>query len=142
MEALRNWFIGDRLFSVLIAILVFILTFFLARTLLGQRSDADPSRPDLHQAGEIFVVTISPTTSQIDVFAAGLPLAKMDPSKIEVLGHQIDLSNHRREFALRWRNGSYQIAEPIDSTLKIELEVFDKRTDRSENFEFPPLRPY
>jgi hypothetical protein len=128
--------------SLLLIAVVAILTLLVAQKSKGQGIDTDPSRPLIHQAGEIFVVRIAPGTSLFDVVAVGKPIVVLDPTKIEVFGRVFELDGRRRQFAIRWRNGYYEIAEPVDSRLKMEIEVVEPSTQKSETFEFNPPLPY
>lgn len=138
-----NYFSELRLItSFLLMTAVALLIVFVTQKSNGQGIDTDSSRPLIHQSGQLFTVRFAPSGSRFDVIAVGKPFIVLDPSKIEVFGRVIDLEGRRREFSIRWRRGYYEIAEPIDSRLKLEIEVIQPSTKQSETFDFLPPIPY
>lgn len=130
--------------KIWIRILIALLFVGIAMLLTGKLEAADSeddaarmSRPLLKQNGQLFVVQFAPGSRRLDVFAAGKSVATLDPSQITVFGRVYPLKGQPRELKIVWEDGHYQVAEPVENSTPIEVEVARKVDDQKrETFRF------
>lgn len=99
------------------------------------------SRPLLTQNGQLFVIQFTPKARRVDVLTAGKSVATLDPSSIKIFGRVYPIDGSPRDLKIEWKSGHFQIAEPIEANVPIELEVSDKATAKSETFRFDKSSP-
>jgi hypothetical protein len=94
------------------------------------------ARPTLWQAGQLFTVGLSPEGRSLDVKIAGNEALVLGPDRVEVSGRIVPQSGEPRDLGIEWREGRYEISEPVPGDAPLEVEVRDRSTAKSEAFRF------
>lgn len=108
----------------------------------------DPARPFIGRSGEVFAIRFTPKSRSLEVSLVGKPTAKIDPSKITVLGRVLSQKGEPRNLAITKENSHFTIKEDQgtqesgDGKAEIlEIEVKDNKTKKSEKFQIENKHP-
>jgi hypothetical protein len=124
--------------------LIAVLFLFWARMVPGQTSEDENrmmSRPLLTQNGQLFAIQFSPKARRFDVLTAGYPALSLDPSRVKIFGRVFPAVGEPRDLRIVWLDGHFKIADPIDNSRPVEIEVTDAKSLKTETFRFSKSTP-
>lgn len=98
----------------------------------AQYPSDDPARPSFGKEGQVFTVKFVPGNRLLEVRLVDKPLVQLEPGQLKVLGRVFSTDGSKRTLTFKTRSGALEIVEPIKADDKLELEIKDTKSQKSE----------
>lgn len=107
----------------------------------AQQINDDPARPQIHKAGEIFTVKVTPGASRIEISLANSPMATVTPESVRVFTRVIPRSGKAKEIKFVASGSVFETREVIEKPSTLEIKIEDKRSKKTETLYVPIHQP-
>lgn len=105
----------------------FVMTMILLTGMsFAQKEDLNARDPRLNE-GQLFTIRFTPAAKKISVGLAGSTQAEMSPGKVILMGREVTHSGKERQLSIKPSGDQFEIAEPLTSGQKLEIEVRDRK---------------